>query len=119
MGGMKNAIIELMVYTDTLNPDDAFQVDPPDPNRIFIQRKMSARIILDPIMAGQLAAWLRGQIGIYENLFGVIKLPQGPPRSPTKELTELKSEEDMASSEQDRKMDIKKSEKASKGKNPN
>lgn len=30
MGGMKNAIIELMVYTDTLNPDDAFQIDPPD-----------------------------------------------------------------------------------------
>lgn len=115
MGGMKNAIIELMVYTDTLNPDDAFQIDPPDPTRIFIQRKMSARIILDPIMAGQLADWLKGQIALYEDIFGKIKIPQGAPRNPPSELLEMKREENITVDQKQLEKDIEKSIRASRG----
>ncbi len=54
-------------------------------------------------MAAQLSDWLKGQIALYENLFGKINVPQGPPRSPTNELIELKKEEDITQSKEKQK----------------
>ncbi len=116
IGGMKNGIIELIIYTDTLNPDEALRLDPPDPNRIFIQRKMSGRMILDPIIARQMSNWLNGQISIYEKLFGKIYPPEGSQKSPSDQLGELKKEEDMPQTKQEQVKDKQESEKAAKGK---
>lgn len=70
---------------------------------------------MDPIIASQLAAWLRGQVDIYQNNFGVLKIPPGPPRSPTKLMTQLKREEEIDQNKVQKRKDEKESKAAAKG----
>ncbi len=115
VGTSTNGIIELLLYSDTLNADEAFKVTPPDPDRIVLTRTTSSKISLDPIIATQLAAWLRGQVDIYQSNFGVLKVPPGPPRSPTKLMTQLKREEEIEQGDEQKRADEKVSKAAGKG----
>ncbi len=97
VGSIKNAIIKLVIYNDILSADDAFKLDPPDPNKITIERNITARLVFDPIMARQLAKWLEEQVRIYENVYGKIKAPEGPNRQPNTEMAEIKEEQRIGS----------------------
>ena len=90
VGTSTNGIIELLVYSDTLNANEAFKVTPPDPDRIVLTRTTSSKLSMDPVIASQLAAWLKAQVDLYQNNFGVLKIPPGSPRSPTKMMTKIK-----------------------------
>ena len=80
-GGIRNGIISLIIYTDVLDVDQAVAVEPPDESQVILRREIKARVIMEPIQAIHLAAWLRGQVDVYEHMHGKIKLPEITERS--------------------------------------
>ena len=101
VGSIKNAIIKAVLYNDVLSAEEAFKFEPPDPGKIIIMRTITARLVLDPIMAKQLARWLNGQVQIYERFYGEIRAPQGAEKSPKTEEEEIKQEQQLERKEKE------------------
>ncbi len=93
VGNLRNGIIEVIIYNDSLNVEETLKIEPPDPNKIVIERTLTAKILLDPVMALQFGNWLKGQVQIFENMYGKLNIPEGPQREPATEVAELKKEQ--------------------------
>jgi len=50
-----------------------------DKNMTVMERRIETEIILSPLAAKELSAWLNGHLQDYEKLFGEIKRPGGAP----------------------------------------
>jgi hypothetical protein len=74
-GGHRPGFFEAVVYSDELNPVEAFKTIQPDVTKVKIKRTMQIRLYFDPIQAKSILKWLSEHVQQYEKSFGVIPEP--------------------------------------------
>ena len=75
-GGHRPGFFEALIYTEEIVADDALSSQPIDGKKIYIQRTLQCRLILDPVQAKSFAKWLKNHITAYEKTFGKIVMPE-------------------------------------------
>jgi hypothetical protein len=75
-GGHRPGYFEAVIYSDEMDAGKALQTQPPDSEKIEINRILECRLLMDPFQAKSVLEWLQKHVEDYEKIFGEIKVNQ-------------------------------------------
>lgn len=75
-GSMRGMHMEIILYTDELESQQALSSAEAQPQKTKVKRTIQSRLLIDPLEAKIILQWLTAQINQYEKAFGRIPSPE-------------------------------------------